>query len=133
MAAPSSEDDYLAVADAIEGLPAHALAQLRLGPLEEPDCRICEVCKPLIATYDDAQTLLDFHDLGDDQLAEAAFDALGNDKRLTVEQRKGAAGYKRGLESMPERNVQRVTVESLAGNILWYRCLYVYTLAGWRP
>jgi hypothetical protein len=128
---PTSADDYLAVADAVEALPEAALALLRLGPLDEPSCRICRTLEPL--ADENATTILDFHEVGDHELAEAGRDALGRDRRLGNDELEAALGYQRKLERLPERNIQRCTVESLCENIMWYRCLYVYVLAGWRP
>lgn len=127
----TSADDHLAVADAVEALPADARAVLAQGPLEEPACRICRVLEPLQS--DDATTILTFHEVGAEELAEAGRDALGRDKRLSHGQLHAALGYQRKLERLPLTNIQRCTVESLCENIMWWRCLYVYLLAGWRP
>lgn len=128
----TTADDHLAVADAIEQLPPDLREELAKGPLEDPLCRICRTLRPGCET-DAIGTLLAFHDLGNDELAEAAHDALGKDRRLSRVERETGDGYRRKLERLPERNVQRVTVVSLAQNAMWWRCLYVYLLAGWRP
>lgn len=131
----TSSDDYLVVADAVECLPEAVRAELAQGPLDEPACRICRVLHTHADhhPHSDAATVMRFHELGSEELAEAALDALGKDRRLTPDEMKIGKGLERKLERMPETNVQRVAVEALAENIMWYRCLYVYMLAGWRP
>jgi hypothetical protein len=119
MTTATSADDHLIVANAIDSLPASARRELALGPLDDPDCRVCQTLNPMKPSNDDAVTILNFHELGPEGLAEAGRDALGKDRRL--------------LERLPPTNIQRTTVESLAGDLNWWRCLYVYLLAGWRP
>jgi hypothetical protein len=133
MTTATSADDHLIVANAIDSLPASARRELALGPLDDPDCRVCQTLNPMKPSNDDAVTILNFHELGPEGLAEAGRDALGKDRRLSVDEHEAAIGYQRMLERLPPTNIQRTTVESLAGDLNWWRCLYVYLLAGWRP
>lgn len=128
----TSADDHIHVADAIDDLPPDIRSQLALGPLPEPDCRVCTVLKAGCLT-DTTEIILDFHELGVHGFAEAAHGALGTDRRLTRDEVRAGISYKRKLEQRPVTNVARVAVEDLAGNLMWWRCLYIYLLAGWRP
>lgn len=130
----TSASDHLAVVDAIEQLPADLRAALALGPLDDPDCRICVTLKHLRGSCltDTVEVLLDFHDLGPLEFEEATVDALGKDQRINARQSAAAQAYMNQLERKPPTNIERVTVESLAGNVMWWRCLFVYAIAGWR-
>lgn len=129
----SAAADFEHVAIAVQQLPPGARHELSHGPMEEPYCRICEVLKHRGSVSGFGDIIVDFHDLGDDEFVEATHGALGTDRRLTNEEFRAGMAEKRRLESFPERNVQRALVESLSGNLMWYRCLYVYALAGWCP
>lgn len=127
----TSADDYLIIADAIDALPSGLRLALAEGPVDEPACRICDTLNG--SDDPDAQTILDFHDVGEHELAEAALGALGKDRRLSRDEEAAGRGYQRKLERLPRTNVARAAVESLAANTMWWRCLYVYLLAGWKP
>jgi hypothetical protein len=132
----TSRDDHLAVADAIEALAPDVRAELAEGPLPDGRCRICATLSHL--TTEDAETILDFHELDFEKIVEAATRTLGTDQRMSNEQEGWATKAMEMLGSVPDSNVKvlgmaRNAIECLADNLTWQRCLYVYLVAGWKP
>lgn len=133
---PSTESDHLAVADAIDALAPDVRAKLAEGPLPDGQCRICSTLAPL--TSEDAETIIDYHELHFEKIIEAATRTLGTDRRMSSEQEDWATKAMETLGSVPDSNVKvlgmaRNAIECLADNLTWQRCLYVYLVAGWKP
>lgn len=132
----TSADDHLHVADAIGRLPGGLRAKLAEGPLPHGQCRICDTLRTWFT--DDADIIVDYHEVSYDKVIEAATRTLGRDQRMTNEQRDWAEKAVQILGSVPEVNVKtlgmaRNAIETLAENLTWSRCLYIYLVAGWKP
>lgn len=132
----TAEDDHLAVADAIRVLPPSIRAELAKGPLPDGQCRICATLNRWLT--EEAETILDFHELSFERMVEAATRTLGRDQRMSVEQEEWATEAMMTLGAVPQVNVKtlgmaRNAIECLGDNLTWMRCLYVYLVAGWAP